>query len=322
MSDPGGTVSGPRPVRRRDDSQVKSLAGRSRLRLPKRQTAWPTTTRLPERAAGDDERQRRITAVHCRCRSRWRPAATAQATRREANWAGARIFARRSPTEPCGSVQARPGIADHRTPFLGFATHQLAKLLGRFLPGDFLTGIEQLLLDFGGFEDAQQFAVQFHEWGAKSSNAFMRFATEPLFEFAREAAHFDRMQAFAAAVVDDPALFFADERVADSAERGGHFVEAVKEVARGEVWLPPDLARKLAFAGAEGANPLSKLTPREMEMSGRFCGRDSPSMVISPARGMPPKTRPATASRPEPVMPAMPTNEFDPAFELLIDELA
>jgi len=42
-------------------------------------------------------------------------------------------------------------------------------------------------------------------------------------------------------------------------------VEAIREVGRGGVYLPPALARSIAFAGPE-KNPLSKLSSREMEI--------------------------------------------------------
>jgi two-component system, NarL family, invasion response regulator UvrY len=44
-------------------------------------------------------------------------------------------------------------------------------------------------------------------------------------------------------------------------------VEAIREVGRGGVYLPPALARDMAFAGpAMTNNPLSKLSSREMEI--------------------------------------------------------
>jgi DNA-binding NarL/FixJ family response regulator len=44
-------------------------------------------------------------------------------------------------------------------------------------------------------------------------------------------------------------------------------VEAIHEVAKGGVYLPPAMARSLAFAKpAFARNPLSKLTTREMEI--------------------------------------------------------
>jgi two-component system invasion response regulator UvrY len=44
-------------------------------------------------------------------------------------------------------------------------------------------------------------------------------------------------------------------------------VEAIKEVGDGKVYLPAAIARRLAFAGpAVAQNPLSKLTPREIEI--------------------------------------------------------
>jgi DNA-binding NarL/FixJ family response regulator len=44
-------------------------------------------------------------------------------------------------------------------------------------------------------------------------------------------------------------------------------VEAIREVAKGGVYLPPAMARSIAFAGASFAqSPLSKLTSREMEI--------------------------------------------------------
>jgi two-component system invasion response regulator UvrY len=44
-------------------------------------------------------------------------------------------------------------------------------------------------------------------------------------------------------------------------------VEAIREVGSGGVYLPPALARSIAFAGPEVANnPLSKLNSREMEI--------------------------------------------------------
>ena len=44
-------------------------------------------------------------------------------------------------------------------------------------------------------------------------------------------------------------------------------VEAIREVAKGGVYLPPAIARSIAFAGASFAqSPLSKLTSREMEI--------------------------------------------------------
>jgi two-component system, NarL family, invasion response regulator UvrY len=44
-------------------------------------------------------------------------------------------------------------------------------------------------------------------------------------------------------------------------------VEAIREVSRGGTYLPPEMARSIAFAGpAFAQNPLSKLTSREMEI--------------------------------------------------------
>ena len=44
-------------------------------------------------------------------------------------------------------------------------------------------------------------------------------------------------------------------------------VAAIREVGQGSVYLPPALARSIAFAGPDVAkNPLSKLNPREMEI--------------------------------------------------------
>ena len=44
-------------------------------------------------------------------------------------------------------------------------------------------------------------------------------------------------------------------------------VEAIREVAKGGVYLPPAMARSIAFAGPSFAqSPLSKLTSREMEI--------------------------------------------------------
>ena len=44
-------------------------------------------------------------------------------------------------------------------------------------------------------------------------------------------------------------------------------VEAIREVGKGGVYLPPEIARSIAFAGADVArNPLSKLNSREMEI--------------------------------------------------------
>jgi two-component system, NarL family, invasion response regulator UvrY len=44
-------------------------------------------------------------------------------------------------------------------------------------------------------------------------------------------------------------------------------VEAIREVGQGGVYLPPAMARSIAFAGpAFAQNPLSKLTAREMEI--------------------------------------------------------
>ncbi|MGB8401936.1 response regulator [Bradyrhizobium sp.] len=44
-------------------------------------------------------------------------------------------------------------------------------------------------------------------------------------------------------------------------------VEAIHEVGKGGVYLPPAIARSIAFAGpAFAQSPLSKLTPREMEI--------------------------------------------------------
>jgi two-component system, NarL family, invasion response regulator UvrY len=44
-------------------------------------------------------------------------------------------------------------------------------------------------------------------------------------------------------------------------------VEAIKEVGNGGVYLPAEIARRIAFAGpAVAQNPLSKLTPREIEI--------------------------------------------------------
>src|SRR5579872_4658701 len=44
-------------------------------------------------------------------------------------------------------------------------------------------------------------------------------------------------------------------------------VEAIREVGKGGVYLPPAMARNIAFAGAAtGKSPLSKLSSREMEI--------------------------------------------------------
>jgi two-component system invasion response regulator UvrY len=44
-------------------------------------------------------------------------------------------------------------------------------------------------------------------------------------------------------------------------------VEAIREVGNGGVYLPAEIARRIAFAGPGVAqNPLSKLTPREVEI--------------------------------------------------------
>jgi DNA-binding NarL/FixJ family response regulator len=44
-------------------------------------------------------------------------------------------------------------------------------------------------------------------------------------------------------------------------------VEAIREVGKGGIYLPPAMARNVAFAGAAaGKSPLSKLNPREMEI--------------------------------------------------------
>jgi len=44
-------------------------------------------------------------------------------------------------------------------------------------------------------------------------------------------------------------------------------VEAVHQVGRGETYLPPAMARSIAFAGpAYAQSPLAKLTPRELEI--------------------------------------------------------
>jgi DNA-binding NarL/FixJ family response regulator len=44
-------------------------------------------------------------------------------------------------------------------------------------------------------------------------------------------------------------------------------VEAIREVGKGGTYLPPDIARSIAFAGpAYAKSPLSKLTAREMEI--------------------------------------------------------
>ena len=44
-------------------------------------------------------------------------------------------------------------------------------------------------------------------------------------------------------------------------------VDAIREVASGGVYLPPAMARSIAFAGpAYAQGPLAKLTPREMEI--------------------------------------------------------
>src|ERR1700733_2565699 len=47
----------------------------------------------------------------------------------------------------------------------------------------------------------------------------------------------------------------------------GDLVEAIREVSQGGSWLPPGMARSIAFAGPSFANsPLAKLTPREIEI--------------------------------------------------------
>jgi DNA-binding NarL/FixJ family response regulator len=44
-------------------------------------------------------------------------------------------------------------------------------------------------------------------------------------------------------------------------------VEAIRRVGKGATYLPPDIARSIAFAGpALAQNPLAKLSPKEMEI--------------------------------------------------------
>jgi DNA-binding NarL/FixJ family response regulator len=44
-------------------------------------------------------------------------------------------------------------------------------------------------------------------------------------------------------------------------------VEAIRRVGEGATYLPPEIARSIAFAGpALAQNPLSKLSPKEMEI--------------------------------------------------------
>jgi two-component system invasion response regulator UvrY len=71
---------------------------------------------------------------------------------------------------------------------------------------------------------------------------------------------------------DDP-IFAA--RAIESGAKGyvsksgdpGHLVEAIHEVSAGGTYLPPSLARSIAFAGPSLArNPLAKLTAREIEI--------------------------------------------------------
>ncbi len=71
---------------------------------------------------------------------------------------------------------------------------------------------------------------------------------------------------------DDPA--FAARAIDIGAKgyvsKGGDpndLVEAIRQVGRGETYLPPAMARSIAFAGPTFAqSPLAKLNPREMEI--------------------------------------------------------
>jgi two-component system invasion response regulator UvrY len=57
-------------------------------------------------------------------------------------------------------------------------------------------------------------------------------------------------------------------------------VEAIHEVGKGGVYLPPALARSMAFAGPTVAsNPLSKLSSREMEILRLLCAGKSLSEI-------------------------------------------
>jgi two-component system, NarL family, invasion response regulator UvrY len=59
-----------------------------------------------------------------------------------------------------------------------------------------------------------------------------------------------------------------------------NLVEALHEVGKGGVYLPPALARNMAFAGSKMArNPLSKLNAREMEILRLLSGGKSLSEI-------------------------------------------
>jgi DNA-binding NarL/FixJ family response regulator len=68
--------------------------------------------------------------------------------------------------------------------------------------------------------------------------------------------------AFAARAIDVGAKGFVS-KTGDPHE----LVDAIREVGDGGVYLPPSIARSIAFAGPDLArNPLAKLNPREMEI--------------------------------------------------------
>src|SRR3954454_9631736 len=65
-----------------------------------------------------------------------------------------------------------------------------------------------------------------------------------------------------------------------------HLVEAIREVGQGGSWLPPALARSLAFAAPSLAtSPLAKLTAREIEILRLVGGGKSRTQIARESSG-------------------------------------
>jgi two-component system, NarL family, invasion response regulator UvrY len=93
------------------------------------------------------------------------------------------------------------------------------------------------------------------------------------FELARRILARDQSARLIMFSMNDDAVFAA--RAIEAGAKGyvskagdpNDLVEAVRQVGRGDTYLPPAMARSIAFAGPASANsPLAKLTSRELEI--------------------------------------------------------
>ena len=128
-------------------------------------------------------------------------------------------------------------------------------------------------IDILGASDAESGERVFGEWHPDISVLDINLPTVSGFELARRILGHDASARIIMFSMNDDPVFAA--RAIEVGAKGyvsktgdpQDLVEAIREVGSGGVYLPPAIARSIAFAGpAFAQSPLAKLTSREMEI--------------------------------------------------------